>query len=126
MVRIPTFSRSEKRLIGIDQPIHAIVFLSFATGVTLISVWRSYPSFFGLGWDSHQEEYPNLPLEELAALSSVKHISTDRRCFNNSPSAQWKTPRALLAGAVLSLVVRIELFRRILKATECTVSSFEV
>jgi hypothetical protein len=124
MVR-PHWSQSSLsvRLTGIDRPIHAIVFLAFATGVTLISFRRSFPDFFTSRQEWQQDV--NLPLEELVTAVSGEDVSKDRH--NRDYLAQWHTlPRVLLVGAVVSLVVRIELLRRILKATECTVSSVEV
>jgi hypothetical protein len=111
------------RLTGIDRPIHAIVFLCFGVGVTLISFRRSYPNFCRSKPECHQEG--NLPLEELFAPASGDDVSRGRHKRNYL--AQWQTlPRLLLVGAIVSLVVRIELLRRILKAMECTVSSVEV
>jgi hypothetical protein len=111
------------RLTRIDRPTHAVVFLSFAVGVTLISFHRSYPNFCKSNQEWHQEG--NLPLEGPFAPVSGNDVSRDRHKRNYL--AQWQTlPRLLLVGAIVSLVVRIELLRRILKATECTVSSVEV
>lgn len=113
------------RLIAIDRPIHAVVFLLFATGVTLIGIRRSFPNLFRLGLESNKGD-TNLPLEEFPAPLLAEDISIDSYPIHNSPQAARTVPRVLLVGGVVSLVVRIELLRRILKATECTVSSFEV
>lgn len=114
-----------RRLIGIDRAIHAIVLLCFATGVTLIGIHRQFPGLFRTNQES-REENANLPLEDLSSPVMPEDVSKDSQLRHTAPSFQRITSRALLTGAVVSLVVRIELLRRILKATECTVSSFEV
>lgn len=106
--------------IAYDRPIHAIVLLSFAIGVVLIASRRSLSPLFRHSQQSLQGG-ANLPLEEATASSSFEDIN-----HNRVLRGQRTTPWVLLARAVLSLVVRIELLRRILKATECTISSPEV
>ncbi len=114
-----------RRLIDTDHPIHAIVFLCFATGGTLIGVCRQFPGLFRANHESSQEN-ANLPLEDLSSSLVAEDISKASQILHTAPSIQRIPFHALLAGALVSIVVRIELLRRILKATECTVSSFEV
>lgn len=108
------FLQDGLKLTAVDQPIHAIVVLSFLTGVVLITISPFLPASFGSSPQSPHRDR-NLLLEEAAASSFVD---------DNSKACQ--TFRPLLAGAVASLALRIELFRRILGATECTTSSIEV
>ena len=102
-----------------------MVLLLFATGLTLVGVRRSFPNLFRIFRDSHGGT--NLPLEEIPSPLLAGKVSKDGLKTKHFPPTKgtvllW----AILVGGVVSLVVRIELFRRILKATECTVSSFEV
>lgn len=114
-----------RRLTDVDRPIHTIVLLCFATGATLIGICQRLPGLFRTNQESC-EGNANLPLEVLSSPLVAEGISENRRFIHTAPSIQRIKSRALLAGAVVSLVVRIELLRRILKAAECTVSSFEV
>jgi len=120
---VDQFSQDLK-LTSLDRPIHAIVFLSFTTGVVLIGFHRSFPYFFSPSQTSHEDA--SLPLEEIAAPLLEEDTSDGWQNHTNFTPSRRAIPRALLLGAVTSVVVRIELLRRILKATECTVSSIEV
>lgn len=96
----------------------------FATGALLIGIRQSISAFFGLGQKSNQDV--NVPLDELVAAVSVEGVSNGRQHQKPSALRRQTTPRVLLAGAVVILVLRIELLRRILNANECTISSVEV
>jgi hypothetical protein len=115
---------SKQKLILADRPIHAIVLLFFATGTTLIGIRRSSSSLFRSKQESPQDN--SLQLDDLAAPDLVEDIPKTVQENDVLAQSQRARLRVLLGAAVVALVARIELFRRILKATECTTSSIEV
>jgi hypothetical protein len=106
----------------IDRPVHTVVFSIAIAGFLLLSTSRAWPGLFrspqrGAG-------YVEIPLNDIGDTSSNREIPPDRGAPIVGPGP--RVSRLLLVASVCALTLRIELFRQIYKATECTVRSVEV
>lgn len=105
-----------------DRPLHAAVFACAVSGFLLLSISRTWPALFrsargGAG-------YVEIALEDREETSNDDEIPPERAGRGWGPGP--RISRLLLVASVCALTVRIELFRRIYQATECTASSVEV
>lgn len=64
--------------------------------------------------------YPSLPLNDLG------NVEPQNARTQESNQGQGKVRVTVLAAAIVALSLRLELYRRISKATECTIDSLEV
>jgi hypothetical protein len=98
------------------------VFSIAVAGFLLLSISRAWPGLFrsphsGAG-------YVEIPLDDREETSTHREILPERSSHVFGPGP--RISRLLLVASICALTVRIELFRQIYKATECTVSSVEV
>ncbi|KAK7890090.1 hypothetical protein LTR67_008555 [Exophiala xenobiotica] len=102
-----------------DRPVHLIVLALLASSFALPSASKALPRLFQRP-ASEKGQYEALPLEELGhAIEILEPAKTNTRY-------DGKVRISVLAAAISALSVRIELYRRISKATECTIPSVEV
>ncbi|KIX01417.1 uncharacterized protein Z518_09143 [Rhinocladiella mackenziei CBS 650.93] len=105
-----------------DRPVHLVVLALLACSFALPSASRVLPRLFQTP-DTKQGLYTALPLEDLGqATGGVEHASPS----STQPHQNGKVRISILAVAVCALSLRIELYRRISNATECTIDSVEV
>ncbi|OCT46929.1 capsular associated protein [Cladophialophora carrionii] len=105
-----------------DHPIHTIVLTLTACSFALPSISRALPRLFQIPESRKiKSQYTAVPLEELGEANGrlAEHS-------NAPPQQNGKVRVSVLGLAICSLSVRIELYRRISLATECTISSVEV
>ncbi|KAK6365700.1 hypothetical protein LTS17_011087 [Exophiala oligosperma] len=102
-----------------DRPVHLIVFGLFSCSFAVVSATKALPTLFqppGL----EKPQYEAVPLEDLGhALERLEPTKPSTR-------QDGKVRISVLAAAVVALSLRIELYRRIGKATECTMDNVEV
>jgi hypothetical protein len=102
--------------------VHTVVLALVACAFTLPNVNRILPQLFQLA-ESRQNkgQYTALPLEELGEANGrlIEPTHTPLR-------HEGKVRITVLALAVCALVARIEIYRRVAQATECTIVSVEV
>jgi hypothetical protein len=105
-----------------DRPVHTVVFCIGVAGFLLVSISRAWPGLFRASQSG--AGYVEIPLDDREETSTHIEILPDRRAHTVGPGA--RTSRLLLVASICALTVRIELFRQIYKATECSISSVEV
>lgn len=102
-----------------DRPIHLVVLALLAGSFALPSASKVIPRLFQQP-ASNQGRYTAVPLEELGrALGRLGPEETDNR-------REKKVRVSILTATTAILAVRIELYRRISGAPECTIDSVEV
>ncbi|KIY03617.1 uncharacterized protein Z520_00308 [Fonsecaea multimorphosa CBS 102226] len=108
-----------------DRPIHTVVLALTACSFALPSASRAIPRLFPPSDAKHiRGQYTALPLEELGEEPNGRVEYP-----NTTPSQHrhiGKVRISVLTLAVSTLSLRIELYRRISLATECTISSVEM
>jgi hypothetical protein len=105
-----------------DRPVHTVVFCLAVAGLLLLSVSRAWPGLFRSPQSA--AGYVEIPLNDREETSTHEEILPNRGGRVAGPALPIS--RLLLVASICALTVRIELFRRIYKATECTISSVEV
>jgi hypothetical protein len=105
-----------------DRPVHTVLFCLAAAGFLLLSVSKAWPGLFRSPQST--AGYVEIPLDDLEETSAHGEILPNRGTHIVGPGLPIS--RLLLVASICALTVRIELFRRICQATECTVSSIEV
>jgi len=105
-----------------DRPVHTVVFCLAVAGFLLLSVSKVWPELFRTPQGA--AAYVEIPLDDLEETSAHEEILPNRGTHIVGPGLPIS--RLLLVASICALTVRIELFRRIYKATECTVGSVEV
>lgn len=105
-----------------DRPVHTVVFSLAVAGFLLLSISRAWPRLFRSPGDG--AGYVEIPLDHREETGTHREIPSDGGAHIFGPGP--RIPRLLLIASICALTVRIELFRRIYKATECTINSVEV
>jgi len=105
-----------------DRPVHTVVFCLAVAGFLLLGVSKVWPGLFRTPQGA--AGYVEIPLDDREETSAHGEILPNRDTHIVGPGLPMS--RLLLVASICALTVRIELFRRIYKATECTVSSVEV
>jgi hypothetical protein len=105
-----------------DRPVHAVVCALAVAGFLLLSTSRAWPGLFRPPRDG--AGYVEIPLEDREGTGTYREVTPERGAHVGGLGP--RISRLLLIATVCALSVRIELFRRISKATECTISSVEV
>ena len=105
-----------------DRPVHTIIFALTACSFALPSFSRALPRLFQ-PVESRQSkgQYTALPLEDLGEPNG--RLAEHPRI---PPQQEGKVRISVLALAICALSARVELYRRITQATECTINSVEV
>jgi hypothetical protein len=105
-----------------DRPVHTVVFCLAVAGFLLLGVSKVWPGLFRPPQSA--AGYVEIPLDDREETSAHGEILPNRSTRIVGPGLP--IPRLLLVASICALAVRIELFRRIFNATECTISSVEV
>ncbi|KAL2444785.1 hypothetical protein ABEF95_017254 [Exophiala dermatitidis] len=105
-----------------DRPIHLLILALTACAFALPGITKAVPRLFHSP-ETPQGDYTALPLDELGPANGKPDPPTSA---STRPRQGGKVRISLLAAAVSALCVRIELYRRILDAPECTIDSVEV
>jgi hypothetical protein len=105
-----------------DRPVHTIVFCLAVAGFLLLSLSRAWPGLFRSPQSA--AGYVEIPLNDREETSAHEEILPNQGGHVVGPGLPIS--RLLLVASICALTVRIELYRRIYKATECTISSVEV
>ncbi|KAL2406861.1 hypothetical protein ABEF93_008713 [Exophiala dermatitidis] len=105
-----------------DRPIHLLILALTACALVLPAVTKAIPRLFQPS-ETPLGDYTALPLDDLGHADGKPDppSSTSTR-----PRQSGKVRISLLAAAVFALCFRIELYRRISEAPECTIDSVEV
>lgn len=106
-----------------DRPVHIVILALTACSFALPSASKALPNLFQPP-GGKKGLYTALPLEELgqANRGGVDHLNAS----SEQPQQGDRVRISILAAAICALSVRIELYRRISKATECTIDSVEM
>ncbi|KIW23571.1 uncharacterized protein PV07_11759 [Cladophialophora immunda] len=108
-----------------DRPIHTVVLALTACSFALPSANRAIPQLFpSSDAKQNQGQYAALPLEELGEEANGRLEDPDTNPAHHRHTGKVRI--SVLALAVSALSLRIELYRRISLATECTIASVEM
>ncbi|KIW83920.1 hypothetical protein Z517_03166 [Fonsecaea pedrosoi CBS 271.37] len=108
-----------------DRPVHTVILALTACSFALPSASRAVPQLFpSPDAKQKQGQYTAVPLEELGeeANGRLEYLETTSARHKHT----GKVRVSVLALAVAALSLRIEVYRRISLATECTIASVEV
>jgi hypothetical protein len=104
-------------------PVHTII-ISFATcGLLLLALGHHCPALFKTSYGEHN--HATLPLQKLK-LNITSPRSSSHVHLQNGNSYTTRKSSLVLLAAILALSLRVELYRRIQNAPQCTIYSFEV
>lgn len=98
---------------------HTVIFSLAFAGCLLVCVSRIWPGLFK---SSAGAKYNHIPLDPLETYDLRDQTLEQAQNIGPGP----RLSRLLLVISICALTVRVEFFRRILKTTECTISSVEV
>lgn len=108
-----------------DRPVHAIVLALTACSFALTSVCRAFPRLFDPPQlRQNKGAYTAVPLEDLGDADG--RLPEHTNIASEHPRQEGKVRLSVLVLAICALSVRIELYRRISEATQCTIGSVEV
>jgi hypothetical protein len=104
-------------------PVHTII-ISFATcGFLLLALGHHCPALFKISYGEHN--HTTLPLQK-PKLNTISPRSSSHLHLQNGNSYTTRKSSLVLLAAVFALSLRVELYRRIQNAPQCTKYSFEV
>ena len=109
--------------IAYDRPVHTVILAFSFAGFLLLSLNKTSPNLLRHR-RTPSRTYNAVPLEDHQDLGAAPEAISEQHDRRAGPGPG--IARLMLVTSILALTVRIELFRRILKATECTVSTIEV
>ncbi|EXJ88609.1 hypothetical protein A1O1_05539 [Capronia coronata CBS 617.96] len=105
-----------------DRPVHLIALALTACSFALPGISKALPRLFHPA-ESRHEDYTALPLDD---LGYVNRKPDPAETPSTHPRHNGKVRISVLVAAVSVVCVRLELYRRISMATECTIDSIEV
>ena len=118
----PPLGRAPRTHTRTDRPVHSVICSFAAAGFLLLSISRAWPGLFRIPQSG--TGYVEIPLDDREETTDLRETTPDRDVHAVGPGARLS--RLLLLVSICALTVRVELFRQIYKATECTISSVEV
>ncbi|KAF2426513.1 hypothetical protein EJ08DRAFT_651768 [Tothia fuscella] len=118
--------RSFPTSIAYERPIHTIIFAFAVAGFLLANIGRSFPGLFSPSptLDVEHDHCTIVLQSRDEGVESQNETPTTRKQHENGLGPT--TSRVVFIGAIIALSLRVELYRRISNAPECTVTSPEV
>ena len=112
---------NQRLILDVDRPVHTIVYAFALAACSFVGVVRTYPHL--LRQVARDDSYQ--------AVSKEETNDSDEEEDTESYSTTYKPFKPFFlkifsALALCALILRIELFRRISDATQCTTASLEV
>ncbi|KIV91789.1 hypothetical protein PV10_06293 [Exophiala mesophila] len=108
-----------------DRPIHILVVASLACAFALPTIHRLLPNLFRPSRFKQKGGYNSIPLASVGNFKASTTFDSDTTSTTQNPKAA-KVRITVLAALAAVLSLRLEVYRRITKATECTITSVEV
>ena len=115
--------QSYPNAIAYDRPVHTVILAFSFASFLLLSLNKTSPNLVRHR-RAHSRIYNAVPLEDHEDAGTLPEAIPEQHDRRAGPGPG--VARLILVTSILALTVRIELFRRILKTTECTVSTVEV
>lgn len=104
-----------------ERPIHTLVIALAACAFAIVSVSKAFPVLFGIS--KFKPVYTAVPLDDLEPNGSPTQRGP---VITARPSHNGRVRLTVLVAAIVILSIRVELVRRIIRATECTRDSVEI
>lgn len=107
---------------NIDWPLHTVILAFGACSFLLLSASKALPDLFSPPVFK-DTAYTAVPLDDLTSVTPRLH---ERSSHPGTTFHNGRVRISVLCASVCTLSVRLELYRRISEASECTINSVEV
>jgi hypothetical protein len=108
-----------------ERPVHSLLLAFIASAFLLLSLGRAFPALFQKP-SKYQAGGDSLPLDDRSSPQPRRTRSSLHARHNTRGLLSPFLSRILLVGVTCALPVRVEFYRRIANASECTTRSPEV